>query len=188
MLLASTFYLPLEPRSTTAAAFKHAGRHVRTYAREPYDPSSILGRADPIKLFSLIADRLLAATTQVRRPAHYAIARADARSCLIRPCSCPLTAILRSARRRGTQAAFDKVHSGVRHFVGSWPFPYKISCATQHRLHILSPSRTPGPALSLVLRVAGFNSRAGLLTARVRFACAAARWSRPPRDGVRCAA
>ena len=67
-----------EPQYTTAAAFEHAGRHVRAYAREPYDPSSILGRADPIKLFSLIADRLLAATTQVRRPAHSAIARADA--------------------------------------------------------------------------------------------------------------
>jgi hypothetical protein len=123
MLLASAFYLPLEPRSTTAAAFKHAGRHVRAYAREPYDPRSILGRADPIKLFWLIADRLLAATTQVRRPTHYAIACADARSCtcLIGPCSCPLTTILRSICR-GTQAAFDKVHYRVRHFDGVFTF------------------------------------------------------------------
>jgi hypothetical protein len=89
----------------------------------PLDPSSELGRADPIKFLSLIADRLLAATTQVRRPAHCTIARVDARSCtcLIEPCSCPLTAIVR-ARCRGTQAAFDKVHSRVRHFGGVFTF------------------------------------------------------------------
>ena len=45
----------------------------------PLDPSSYLGRADPNKLLSLIADRLLAATTQVRRPVHCTIACADAR-------------------------------------------------------------------------------------------------------------
>ena len=46
----------------------------------------------------------------------------------------------------------------------------------------------PGPALSLVLRVARFNSRAGLLTLPVRFACAAARRSKLPSDGLRSAA
>jgi hypothetical protein len=55
------------------------------------------------------------------------------------------------------------------------------------RLTLAIP-RTLGPALSLVLRVAGSNSRAGLLTALGRFACAAARRSWLPRHGVRSVA
>ena len=126
----------------------------------PFDPSSDLGRANPIKLLSLIADRLLAATTQVRRPAHYATARADARSCicLMGPCFCPLTAILR-AQCRGTQAAFDKVQSRVRHFGGVFTFTVVKSVRNFASLAVFS---LPGPTLSLVLRVAGFNSQAGL--------------------------
>ena len=64
---------------------------------------------------------------------------------------------------RGQQAAFDKVHSRVRHFGGVFAFPYKNTWATRCiPAHTLCPAGR-GPALSLMLGVAGCNSRAGLV-------------------------
>ena len=63
----------------------------------------------------------------------------------------------------GEQAAFVKCQSRVRHFYGVLTLPYKITCAGRGiAAHALCPAGR-GPALSLVLGVAGCNSRAGLV-------------------------
>ena len=73
---------------------------------------------------------------------------------------------------REEQAGFDRTHSRVRHFGGVFASPYKITWASRCiAVHTLCPAGR-GPALSLVLGVAGCNSRAGL----VRFMLAQAEY------------
>ena len=64
---------------------------------------------------------------------------------------------------REEQAGFDRTHSRVRHFGGVFASPYKITWESRCiAVHTLCPAGR-GPALGLVLGVAGCNSRAGLV-------------------------